>query len=856
MRSRIDDLKAQLNREVSRVDEALANSHTGAEEKIQQLMESLHVYQTELEMQNVALSESNNDNQVLRQYYSSLFALSPLPSFVVDTRLNILESNQAAKELFKLSKYKLLNQVAFTSIFDTQTSQTIFQRVNSTKKEMVGESLEVNIELIDGHRTYRGYIKKLLNPVSAQDTCLLILHDITSDKQLLKQQSLFTKLLDNAKEMLMVTNVDGEVISCSEHLLDFFALTTSENLIEHLPKALANPIVSYLGQELLSKRSWKNTIEVVDLNGVSNRYLYLRCFPILEDGKATGAGFILYDDTQRIIQEQELSLAIRVFNEGTQAIMITDAQQNIIQVNLAFEEITGYVTEEVIGEKPSILKSDRQDKAFYRMFWKSIQEYGTWEGEIWNKRKDGEVYAQWLSVTSYPKYAPKPTNYIAVFRDITDQKQKEKEIYDLAHYDPLTHCGNRRKLKIVVDGLLNQKNTKNFSVFLFDLDLFKVTNDVHGHEVGDLLLQALVERIKHVIRDDDQLFRIGGDEFLLLFDGLPEWHLWDKANELINASKAPFYIKNKEINTAISIGIAKYPDDGHSFNLLLKHADAALYSAKDNGRKTFEFFDPSILNRLTREELIERHLRSAISKGELTVAYMPIVCYQTECVESVELLLRWNNKELGVVGPDEFIPVAEKIGIIHELTEHVFSKAAELIQVTKIHKLSLNNVSLNLSSLDFKDPSFLMGCIGKLSKVVYKHLTLEITESILLKDTDENIATIQEIREKGIKVSIDDFGTGYSSLGYLSNFSVDEIKIDKSFVDGILTHKKNQRLCKAIIGLIKALDCHSVAEGVESKEQADWLKSQGCNLGQGYFHSKPIDLDELQELLKGQPKGP
>lgn len=854
MNSRIEQLKEELDKEVARVDKVLAQTGADKEEKLYKLMESLHVYQTELEMQNVALSESNNDNQTLRLYYSSLFNTSPLPSFVVDERLNIIESNQAAKELYELSKFSMVTQVALTRLFDMETSQTIYQKLRQVKPLDLNSTFELTTELKDGQHDYRCSCKLVTKTDEQNKKFLLVFQDITNDKNLLRQEGVFRELLDNAKEMLLVTDTKGNVLNSSAHLLDFFNVNSNDGLIEKLPKAISAPIQSYLNNELINKRNWQNTIEVANEHEDCSSFIYLRCFPILEGGIVTSAGFILYDDTQRIVQEQELSLAIRVFNEGTQAIMITDAEQNIIQVNLAFEEITGYLTEEVIGEKPTILKSDRQDKAFYQHFWQTIQETGYWEGEIWNRNKNGDIYAQWLSVTRYPKFSTRPTNYIAVFRDITEQKQKEKEIYELAHFDSLTNCGNRRMLKFTVEKLVTKDTTNSFSMFLFDVDHFKFINDINGHEIGDLFLKALVSRFKHIVREQDVIYRLGGDEFLILFNGLPQERIWQKASELIKASQTPFYIKNKEINSSVSIGIAQFPQDGENYDELLRNADAALYTSKSNGRKSFEFFDPLILEKLQREELLERGLRQAFKEGGLQVAYMPIIAKQTKQAQSVELLLRWKNSELGFVSPEEFVPIAESTGMIHDLTLFVLKHAVELIKYALNNCPNLSNVSINLSGLDLKHSDFLFRAIESIDSHVLSHLTFEITEGILLEDTEEHIKTITRLRNSGIKVSIDDFGTGYSSLSYLSNFAVDEIKIDKTFIDKVENNEKSQQVCAAILTLIKALGCHSVAEGVESKGQLEWLEQHGCNFTQGFYHSKPISFDELvnSKLFTGE----
>lgn len=844
---RAEELRNALSEEVKKVDQLLIDAGEEPTSKIGALIESLHVYQTELEMQNIALDESNQDNETLRLYYSSLFSLAPLPCAVVDSRLNILESNKATNELQADAWLNNYQQNSLVKIFESDCAQKLYERVNKVLGGVSVEPFEVTAKLKKEQRFFNVHTRRLHAETKSNPICMVMLEDITVHKQYLQQQQLFLDLLNNANDMLLVFSKTGEMLESSEQANIYFGKVSSKLTLEQLPKSISEYITNYIENVLPDARKKQQIIEFESEVQEANRFLLVRCFPIMESGQVKAAGVILLDDTQRVLQEQELSLAIRVFNEGTQAVMITDATQTIIQVNLAFEEVTGYITEEVIGQNPNILSSGVHDAEFYANFWSCIQTKGTWEGEIWNKRKNGDIYPQWLSVSSHPKYASKPTNYLAVFRDITDQKDREREVHELAFYDPLTRCGNRRKLEESFNSLIEEPSTKSISLFLFDVDYFKEINDVHGHDVGDQFLVALVGRIQHLIRESDNLFRLGGDEFLVMFANISEEDSTKKAKELLATCQSPFHISRNELHTTISIGISQYPDNGEDFLTLFKNADTALYKAKEAGRNRLEYFAPELLESMERDDAIERYLRKAITDNQLSIAFMPMLSVKTETVSKVEVLSRWDPDELGQVSPDEYISVAEKCGLIHSLTEIVFQKTKGFLDEHYNPNSALKSLSINISSLDFTDPEFLFRCVDILPEEYRPLITLEITESSLLKNTKQNIEVIKALQAHGIKISIDDFGTGFSSLNYLAHFAVDEIKIDKSFIDEIDTEESQKDLCEAILGLIHALGCSAVAEGVENTEQLYWLKSKGCDYIQGYEIGKPVSGTELMK---------
>jgi diguanylate cyclase (GGDEF)-like protein/PAS domain S-box-containing protein len=849
MSERQKSTRERLDIEIKKIDELIHNVDLEASQKIMSLMESLNLHQAELEMQNDELQVKNSDNQLLRTYYNALFSLSPLASLVIDSQLNILESNQVAKDLLALNRFSLIQNFKVTTLFDTDTNQKLYNEINKTLRSGKNEAFDIKVTLKDEVKYCKAYLKYLNITEQRCDSFLLILEDVTDSILLREKEQLFFEVLENADEMLFITDHNGMLINCTEHILHFFNIEKKEDLFKYLPSVITDSFKGYMERELIEKRRFHDILEVEGIDQKESLYLSFRCFPIIENGLVKSIGAILNDDTKRVQHEKQLSLAIRIFNEGSQAIMILDKDYTVTQINLAFEHITGYKKSEILGQKPFILDDTFFDTNSYDEVLKIAKQKGSWEGEIWSKRKNGEHYVKWVNVSSYPKMAQTPTNYIVVFRDISEQKLKEKEVTNLAYYDPLTHCGNRRKLAEDIKLLLAEEHSTNFSFLFFDLDHFKVTNDIFGHETGDLLLISLIKRVKKLIRSDDMIYRLGGDEFLIVLQNVDMENLWIKSSKLLDVCKKTFTIKNKEISSGVSIGIASYPKDGHDFSTLLKHADAALYKAKENGRHTVEFFDPTILNKIKRTEKIESFLRKVISNNDLSVVYMPIVNNLTNKACGVELLLRLESEELGKISPDEFIPIAERTGLIHSLTSFVFAKATNLLLELSQSGLPLLPVSINISSVDFKNANFIFKCINKVPVNLRNKIKLELTERILLENTIETQHILQGIKKFGVSLSIDDFGTQYSSLNYLLSFPIDEIKIDKSFIDRLEVSYKNKQLYKAMLALIKALECDCVAEGVETEQQSKWLAANGCHYIQGYFYSKPLTLTSFLRFI-------
>ena len=563
---------------------------------------------------------------------------------------------------------------------------------------------------------------------------------------------------------------------------------------------------------------------------------------------------IIHDTSELKMSEHELSLAAKVFENMSEAVIITDAENNFVSVNPAFTKMTGYTQDEILGKNPSIMSSGQHDAEFYQQMWDEIIKNGYWQGEIWNRRKNNEIYPKWLSIVAVQDSNNKIQNYIAVSSDISERKAADERIHFMAHYDALTGLPNRvllhdRLLQAILHA--KRKNTKVAILFL-DLDRFKIINDTLGHSVGDLLLQAVAKRLQKCVRATDTVARIGGDEFIIVLNDLVDSDLVGKvAQKIMTTIAESFLIREQELHTTTSIGISLFPADGVANEELISNADVAMYRAKENGKNTYQFFTSS-MNTSSYERLtVENKLRRALERQEFILHYQPQVDSGTGKIIGAEALVRWQNPEIGLVPPDMFISLAEENGLIVPIGEWVLREACR--QNAEWQKLGLPKltVAVNLSAMQFHQKN-LTDMIAEALKETGLHsdwLELEITESGIMKHGNA-ISTLNELRDMGIKLSIDDFGTGYSSLSHLKKFPLNKLKIDKSFVDDITTDHDDAAIASAIISMAKSLHLKVIAEGVENKEQLAFLQSQGCYEIQGYFFSRPLPAKDFKLFVE------
>ena len=548
--------------------------------------------------------------------------------------------------------------------------------------------------------------------------------------------------------------------------------------------------------------------------------------------------------------QRDLYLAEKVIESSLEGVMVTDAHARILSVNPAFTRMTGYAPEEVVGLNPSVLNSGRQSPAFYARMWDGLLGDGQWQGEVWNRRKTGEVYPQLLHITAIRDREGVLTHYAALFTDISRLKETEARIRDLAYYDPLTGLPNRRLLddRLQVELAHAARLRCRLAVMFVDLDRFKRINDSLGHAVGDKLLVEIAARLRASLRDDDTVARMGGDEFLVVLNNLsgPD-EAATMARRMVAELRRPVNVEGRELVVTTSVGVAVYPDDSRDADTLVKHADVAMYRAKDEGRNSFQLFEPAMNARSLERLALETALHRALPRDELQLYFQPVMKAEGGELVAVEALLRWRHPDLGLVSPADFIPLAEDTGLIVPIGEWVLRSACEHHRRWCEAGGAPLHMMVNISARQFREEGFaaMVGSVLAETSMTPGDLTLELTESMLMDDTDRALARLDHLRALGVCLAIDDFGTGYSSLAYLKRFPIDELKIDRLFVRGIDRNTRDAALVSAIVSLGHSLGLRVVAEGVETAAHLDVLRRQGCDLAQGFHFSPPLPWEEF-----------
>jgi len=613
------------------------------------------------------------------------------------------------------------------------------------------------------------------------------------------------------------------------------------------------------------EKAWKNGkltfFDEIIVDEAGNRQDFeVRKMPVFDEkGQRKSLIIIGQEVTQRKLVENELSVAAIAF-EAQEGMMVTDVNNTILKVNQAFSVITGYSAEELVGQTPSLLSSGQHEKEFYVSMWKTVENTGHWAGEIYNRRKNGEIYPQHLTITVVKDLEGNVSNYVANITDITMSKTAAEEIQHLAFYDPLTRLPNRR---LFVDRLnqalvASARNGKDGAVLFLDLDHFKTLNDTLGHDIGDLLLQQVAERLTSCVREGDTVARLGGDEYVVLLEDLSGDLLVAAAQaeevseKILAALNRPYQLATHEYLSTPSIGVALFADHNQSQEELLKHADIAMYQAKKAGRNAIRFFDPKMQEAILARVDLERELRKALEKHQLHLYYQ-IQVDQAGQAMGAEALIRWIHSERGLISPFHFIPLAEETGLILPIGQWVLETACAQLKLwekdKRTHHLTL---SINVSPKQFHQADF----VSQVQVAIKQYaidpmkLKLELTESMLLDNVEDTIYTMNALKEVGIRFSLDDFGTGYSSLQYLKRLPLYQLKIDQSFVRDIAVDSSDQAIVRTIIAMAHTLNLSVIAEGVETGEQQDLLLSNGCSSYQGYFFGKPVPIEQFEAALK------
>lgn len=552
----------------------------------------------------------------------------------------------------------------------------------------------------------------------------------------------------------------------------------------------------------------------------------------------------------------ETNLMKVILENVEEGIMVTTKDKRIIAVNPAFKYVTGYSLEEVQGYTPSILQSGMHPKEFYFKMWEKIDEEGVWQGEIWNRRKTGELYPEWLTIIGIKNAIGEIVNYCGIFTDLSERKRVESELEKRTFTDLLTKVSNRfaylERMKTLIATSAMTNTPKNHAVYFLDIDRFKQINDVFGHKVGDQLLTAVVTRIRELLKNKDILARYGDDEFAITLTNIAHPREAAKfAQQVMDAIEQPFHIEGHEIFITASIGISLYPLDGTTAEELIHRADKAMYFSRQIGPGNFSFFIDDLEIDAKRVLLLDVELRKAIEQKDFMLHFQPKISLETKQLIGVEALVRWHSNSLGDVSPGEFIPYAEETGLIIPLSEIIIEKACQAVHILRASGYTNVPIAINISSIHFQQPNFL----ETLQKILEKNNTsaqnfeIEVTERTVMDKSSEAISKFDRLKQLGFRLSIDDFGTGYSSLSYLIRFPFDILKIDRSFIQHICSSEDKQGIVDAIIQMAHRLKMQVVAEGVESANQEQLLQQMGCDFVQGFYYSKPIPIGELVQFL-------
>jgi len=686
-----------------------------------------------------------------------------------------------------------------------------------------------------------------------------------SERALREQKDLLQLIIDNIGEGVAVADAEGRMLLYNKALSGYIAPQALELPSDRWPEECGfyrdtDAAAPVAGDDLALTRALAG--EAVDRQEIflrnerqpEGRWLNCSGRPLRDaEGHFRGGVMTLRDISDRKRAEQDLELVARVFEHSVEGILITDPRARILEVNRAFTRITGYQPEEIIGQTPAVLQSGWQDPEFYQEMWQTIGKEGVWQGEIWDRRKSGELYVAWLTICAVRDAEGEVINYIGMSEDITQQKESEERIRRLAYHDTLTGLANRQLFE---DRLAHAvatagRHQRSLAVLFIDLDRFKPVNDSLGHKAGDMLLREVAQRLDGIVRDSDTVARLGGDEFAIVLEGADEPEADQVAAKVLNALNDPFELDGHELHVGASIGISLFPEDGESLEALVQHADIAMYRSKTAGRGTYQFFAPEMNQGAMERLAMENALRHAEEREELELHYQPQFSLADGHVAGAEALLRWRNPEQGLVSPGAFIPLAEETGLILPIGKWVLRTACRQRAEWSAMVPDDFVVAVNVSAVQFNTELVeTVEAALEESGIPPYQLELEVTESTVMHRADEAYRMLRELSEMGVRLSLDDFGTGYSSLAHLKRFPIHKLKVDRSFVTELPHDDEDAAITTTIIGMAKTLCLRVIAEGVENPKQVRFLRVAGCDEVQGFYCGRPALPADLQGLLE------
>jgi diguanylate cyclase (GGDEF)-like protein/PAS domain S-box-containing protein len=864
----------------------------------------LQVHQIELEMQNEALRQTQIALEESRNRYIDLYEFAPVGYLTVSANGIITDINLTGTKLLGEER-KRLTQRSFANWVADQDRQRWQRLFIDALGHLEPQSCELLLQRGDGSQFYAELC--CLRPTTAVDgasasrTVLrMVLTDISQRQQavaaLQAADALKHAILSSVNAQIAVLDGDGVIVEVNEAWRRF-ALENSPQPgqaakhtgigVNYLTVCQSSPgaageDVCEKGEEggggaaragilsVLEGRLPSFRLDYPCHSPNQQRWFSMSVTPL--DLNQAGVVITHNDITATKQADAELRIAAIAF-ESQEGMIVTDAQGVILRVNQAFSRLSGYSAEEAIGQTPALLSSGRHDRGFYQRMWQLLRDKGFWQGEMWNRRKNGKIYAEWLTISAVHSATGANTHYVGTFSEITQNKEAEAEIHRLAYYDALTQLPNRRLLHDrISQALAGSLRSGRFGALLFlDLDNFKNLNDTRGHDVGDQLLIETARRILSQVREGDSVARLGGDEFVVLLEDLsPEAQESAVQAGLVGekirqALALPFVLGTVEFHCTVSIGAAVLRGHDESVDTVLKHADLALYKAKNAGRNTLRFFDPAMQTALDERSAVEADLRLALERGELQLYYQAQIVTERVSEDDserriigAEALLRWMHPLRGLVSPLDFIPLAEESGLILPIGHWVLATACAQLKAWSTAPATRDlRLAVNVSARQFRQPEFVAQVMQVLeeSGANPQRLKIELTESIVIDNVAETIARMQALKAIGVGFSMDDFGTGFSSLSYLKRLPLDQLKIDRAFVQDLASDPSDAAIVHTIIRMGQTLGLDVIAEGVESEAQLEILRQYGCTAYQGYLFARPLPLAGFEALLGSEPGG-
>ena len=803
-------------------------------------------------------SKLANDKKVLIN--KTLFML--MQSFVnINENKKVLIKNLSLID--ELSK-KLDDERLKLLHIHTQKTLKKIDDINHIKEKVNLLNLAIKIEQVD-MILIESYDKKMLMQLVIASLffvllifMILVIYFEHKKTTKIKNELLAYKYaVENSDNSVILTDPNQNILYANENFEKVTGYSKNE-IIGNNPRFLSSGVTpdgtyNDLNEKLENGQKWVGEFVNKRKDGTVF-YEKASIVPIMIDNEILNYLAIKLDITKYVKQKESLELSSIAFDNIQEGILICDVNKKIIKINNAFEKITGYAKDELIGMTPTILQSGRHDKIFYSKMWSSILEKGYWRGKIYDRRRDGEIIPIWLNIRALKDSEGEITKFIAVHTNLKEIIETQDKADFLAYHDPLTKLPNRAKLEddLAYSIAMAKRNELNLFVLFIDLDRFKIINDTLGHQIGDELLKVLAQRLKKVLRETDTVARMGGDEFIVTLDSSrTKKAAGYVCQKILESIKEPIKVKSHVLNTSASIGVSMFPDDGKDISTLIKNADTAMYSAKEKGKDNYQYYDEQLSIDVHEQLKIEQALKGVLKREELYLCYQPQYLLDTQEIISFEALVRWEHPKLGFVRPDKFISIAEDTGMIVKIGKYIFDTACKDFVEFKKKKDNLKYIAINISSVQFKDENFyddVMEIINKHNLRPYE-VELEVTERYIMEFSNSNMKTMRKLRDEGFRFSIDDFGTGYSSMSYLTKLPIDVIKVDKAFVDGTPHDHGNVQISKAIVALSKSLGYSVIAEGIEHKEQENYLKQINCNMGQGYLFSKPLTFKDTISLL-------